>query len=42
MWQSRTTAATKLAPDDGLLLVGVLEDQDSIVMQSEKEMFPAH
>ena len=35
----RTTAATKLAPDDGLLLVGVLEDQDSIVMQSEKEMF---
>ena len=35
----RTTAATKLAEEDELLLVGILQEQDTLVMQSQKEMF---
>ena len=35
----RTTAATKLAEDDELLFVDVIEENDHIVMQSKKDMF---
>ena len=35
----RTTATTKLAEEDELLLVGILQEQDTLVMQSQKEMF---
>ena len=35
----RTTAATKLAEEDTLIYVAVIEPEDSFVMQSEKNMF---
>ncbi len=35
----RTTAATKLAEGDELIGVSLIQDTDSIVMQSEKDMF---
>lgn len=35
----KTAAATKLADGDQVLCVGLVEDGDTIVMQSEKEMF---
>ncbi len=35
----RTTAATKLADGDAVLCVGVADDSDTFVMQSEKQFF---
>ena len=35
----RTTAATKLAEDDEVLSVFVLQPEDTLVMQSEKDVF---
>ena len=35
----RTTAATKLSPEDEVLYVGIGEDEDTLVMQSEKNYF---
>ena len=35
----RTTASTKLAPGDRLIFAGTIEDDDTIIMESEKNMF---
>lgn len=35
----KTTAATKLAEDDEVLAVCILQDNDTLVMRSAKEMF---
>ena len=35
----RTTAATKLSPEDEVLYVGIGEDEDTLVMQSDKNYF---
>ena len=35
----RTTAATKLAEDDRLLLAGIYQNGDTVVMQSKKNLF---